>query len=263
MPDTEDPRTRHAMQTKPAPLDGMNHDDALDEFRVTSPREIQALLKQLLDGSVLLNLNASDGSVFTSSIWTLDSSRGTLGFNADPTDPALQALLECGEVVVVGYLDSVKLQFDVHDLMLVHGVKASVLSCAAPREMFRFQRRNAFRVRPLIRASPVARIRHPDMPEQEFTLRVIDISIGGCGVFLPEDVPTMSAGVMLAGVSIELDIDTRLEVAMRLQHVTAINAEARGVRLGFEFKRIGGDSLRALQRFIDLTQKRGKLMALN
>ena len=251
------------MLTRPAPLEGMDDDDGLDEFRVTSPREIQTMLKQLLDGSVLLNLNASDGSVFTSALWTIDSARGTIGFNADPSDPALQALLECEEVVAVGYLDSVKLQFDLHDLVLVHGNKASVLSCPAPREMFRFQRRNAFRVRPLMRAAPMARLRHPDMPEMEFSLRVIDISIGGCGLFLPEDVPTMSAGVLLQDVRVELDTDTKLEVSMRLQHVTAINAEARGVRLGFEFKRVGGDSLRALQRFIDLTQKRGKLMALS
>jgi len=251
------------MQTRPAPLDGMDENEGLDEFRVTSPREIQTMLKQLLDGSVLLNLNASDGSVFTSALWTIDSTRGTIGFNADPNDPAMQAMLECQEVVVVGYLDSVKLQFDIHDLVLVHGNKASVLSCAAPREMFRFQRRDAFRVRPLMRAAPTARLRHPDMPEIEFSLRVIDISIGGCGLFLPEDVPTMNAGVLLQDVRVELDTDTKLEVSMRLQHVTAINAEARGVRLGFEFKRIGGDSLRALQRFIDLTQKRGKLMALS
>jgi hypothetical protein len=69
--------------------------------------------------------------------------------------------------------------------------------------------------------------------------------------------------VLLQDVRIELDTDTKLEVTMRLQHITAINAEARGVRLGFEFKRVGGDSLRALQRFIDLTQKRGKLMAIS
>jgi c-di-GMP-binding flagellar brake protein YcgR len=251
------------METRPAPLDGMRHDDGLDEFRVTSPREIQGLLKQLLDGAVLLNLNASDGKVFTSAIWTLDSSRGTLGFNADPNDPAMQGVLECDEVVVVGYLDSVKLQFDVHDLVLVHGHRASVLSCPAPQEMYRFQRRNAFRVRPLMRATPMARIRHPDLPDSELALRVIDVSIGGCGLFLPEDVAAMNAGILLADVRIELDTDTKLEVTMRLQHITAINAEARGVRLGFEFKRVGGDSLRALQRFIDLTQKRGKLMALN
>ena len=85
------------METRPAPLDGLNHDCALDEFSVSAPREIQTLLRQLHDGSVLLNLNASDGSVFTSAIWTIDSSRGTIGFNADPADPAMQTLLECDE----------------------------------------------------------------------------------------------------------------------------------------------------------------------
>ena len=251
------------METRPAPLDGMNHDSALDEFRVSSPREVLTLLRQLHDGSVLLNLNASDGSVFTSAIWTLDSSRGTIGFNADPLDPAMQTLLECDEATVVGYLDSVKVQFDVHDLVLVHGNKASVLSCPAPRELYRFQRRNAFRVKPMIRNSPTARLVHPAPPHPELALRVIDISIGGCAMFLPDDVPTISAGVILNDVTIELDADTKLELSMRLQHVTAINADARGLRLGFEFRRVGGDTLRVLQRYIDLTQKRGKLMALN
>ena len=116
---------------------------------------------------MLLNLNASDGSVFTSAIWTIDSSRGTIGFNADPNDPAMQSLLECDEATVVGYLDSVKVQFDVHNLVLVHGNKASVLSCPCPREMFRFQRRNAFRVRPLMRSSADrASCVHPDPPRQ-------------------------------------------------------------------------------------------------
>ncbi len=251
------------METRPAPLDGMKNDSSLAEFRISSPREIQTLLRQLLDGSVPLYLNASDGSVITTAIWTLDSARGTIGFNADPSDPKMQSLLENDEVTVVGYLDSVKLQFDVQNLVLVHGNKASVLSCPAPRMMYRFQRREAFRVRPAIRSSPVARMAHPELPEKDLSLRVIDLSIGGCAVFLPEDVPPMRAGAMLTNVQLELDADTRLELTMRLQHVTAINAEARGVRLGFEFKRVGGDALRILQRYIDLTQKRGKLMALN
>ena len=152
------------METRPAPLPSMSTDDGLDEFRVSSTRDVGTLLKQLLDGSVLLNLNGSDGRVFTSAIWTLDTTRGTIGFNADPNDPAMQSVLHSREVTVVGYLESVKVQFDVQNLMLVHGNKASVLSCPFPREMFRFQRRNAFRVRPLMRAAPVARLHHPDMP---------------------------------------------------------------------------------------------------
>ena len=251
------------METRPAPLGGMSGTDSLDEFRVFSPRDVGLLLKQLLDGSVLLNLNGSDGRVFTSAIWTLDSTRGTIGFNADPNDPSLQSILHSREVTVVGYLESVKIQFDVQNLVLVHGNKASVLSCPSPREMFRFQRRNAFRVRPLIRSAPAARLRHPDLPDSEFALRIIDISISGCALFLPSDMPMMNAGVSIASVRMELDADTRLDVTLRLQHVTSLNNEGQGVRLGFEFVRPGGDTVRTLQRFIDLTQKRGKLMALS
>lgn len=251
------------METRPAPLEGMNDDDALDEFRVSSPRDIQLILKQLLDGSILLNLHGDGGIAITTALWTVDSARGTIGFNADPKDPAVASLLQSAEVAVVGYLESVKVQFDVQHLMLVTGQKASVLSCAMPRELFRFQRRNAFRVRPLTRAAPMARFAHPDMREIDLALRVVDISIGGCGLFLPDDLPTMNRGTVVPEVRIELDADTRFEVTLRLQHSTLVHDGARGARLGFEFQRPGGEVTRVLQRYIDLTQKRGKLMALN
>ena len=251
------------MQTQPASLEGLSGKEALEEFRISSPRDVGTLLKQLLDGAIVLSLHSSDGSVFRSAIWTMDSARATIGFNADPNDTAMQAVLHSQEIAVVGYLDSVKVQFEVRHPVLVHGNRASVLSCPFPREMYRFQRRNAFRVRPLIRSAPVARLRHPDQQDAEVALRVIDLSIGGCALFLPAEVPMLNAGVTLAGVRMELDEDTKLTVDLRLQHVTSINADARGVRLGFEFLRPNGDTVRTLQRFIDLTQKRGKLMALN
>ena len=250
------------METRPAPLDAMSGTSGFEEFRISSPREIGLLLKQLVDGSILLQLHGSDGSMFTSAIWTIDSARGTIGFNADLNDPAMQAISHSGRAAVVGYIDNVKVQFDVHDLTLLRGSRASVLSCPFPRTMFRFQRRNAFRVRPSTRGAPIARLRHPDMPELEFKLRVIDISTGGCALFLPHDVPLMNVGVLMAGVCMELDADTRLSVDLRLKYATSISPEAHGVRLGLEFVRLGGDALRMLQRFIDLTQKRDKLMAL-
>ena len=252
------------METMPMPLDALGAaPGGLDEFRITTPSVIGAMLKLLVDGNVQLNLNASDGSVVSATVWALDTERGSLGFSVDPHDPALHGLLECQEVVVVGYLDSVKLQFDVQDLVLVHGHRASVLSCAWPRELFRFQRRGAYRVRPLLRETPVARVRHTDIAEMQLALRVLDVSIGGCALFLPDDVPPMQPGCMMNQVQIDLDADTRFHVNLRLQHVTSLNSEARGVRLGFEFVRADASALRSLQRFIDQTQKRGKLLALS
>ena len=245
------------------PLDALGaRPGGLDEFRISAPREIGAMLRQLYDGNVMLNLNAADGSVVRGTIWTLDTDRARLGFAVDAGDPSLQALLECQEVVVVGYLDSVKLQFDINDLVLVRGPQASVLSGALPREMFRFQRRSAYRVRPAHRSAPTARLRHTDIAEMQLTLRVLDVSLGGCALYLPQDVPPMQLGGVLNQVQIELDADTRFLVNLRLQHVTSLNADAKGVRLGCEFVRADAAALRSLQRFIDLTQKRGKLLSL-
>lgn len=254
-----------SQQTLPMPLDALGAaPGGLDEFRITTPREIGAMLKLLVDGNVQLNLNGSDGSVVSATLWTADPIRGHIGFAVNPDDPALNALVECQEAVIVGYLESVKLQFDASNLVLVRGQSSSVLNCGWPREMFRFQRRGAFRVRPLLRSMPAARFCFGSgAAEREFALRVLDVSIGGCALFLPDELPPIHAGVTLPRVQIDLDADTRFDVDLRLHHVTSINADARGVRLGCEFVRADGKVQRTLQRFIDLTQKRGKLLALS
>ncbi|TXH61627.1 MAG: flagellar brake protein [Burkholderiaceae bacterium] len=230
---------------------------------MTAPREIVAILKQFQDGNLLLNLNGSNGAMLSTTLWSLDPARGQLSFSADANAPVTQRLIECDEAVAVGYLDSIKVQFDVQGLVLVRGVGGSAISARLPRELFRFQRRNSFRVRPLLRSSPVARVRHPVVAEMQLALRVIDVSIGGCALFLPEDVPAMQPGMVMNQVQIDLDADTRVLVNLRLQHVSVLNAEARGARLGCEFVQLGADAERTLQRFIDQTQKRRRLMSLD
>jgi c-di-GMP-binding flagellar brake protein YcgR len=250
--------------TAPAPLDALREsagEDALDEFRIAGERDVQAVLRTLLDGAVLLQLHAGDGRSTTSALWTLDAQRGTLGFNADPKDPVVEALLQSDEIVVVGYVDSVKLQFAVTGAVLVHGQRASVLMAKAPREVFRFQRRSAYRVKPALRQTPTARFFHPDAPELELALRIADMSVGGLGLFLPDDQPAMSIGAKFVKVSVELDADTRLFADLELRHVSALGKEARGIRLGLAFIRLAADDTRTLQRFIDTTQKRAKLAA--
>ncbi len=246
------------------PLESLSaQNGGLDEFRISAPREILAMLKQFQDGNVLLNLNGSNGAMLSTTLWSLDPTRGQLSFSADARAPVTQQLVECDEAVAVGYLDSIKVQFDVQGLVLVRGVGGSAISARLPRELFRFQRRNAFRVRPLLRSSPVARVRHPAIAEMQLALRVIDVSIGGCALFLPDDVPAMQPGMVMNQVQLDLDADTRVMANLRLQHVSVLNAEARGARLGCEFVQLGADGERTLQRFIDQTQKRRRLMSLD
>ena len=250
------------MDTLPMQLDAVaaTH-GGLAEFQMTSQAELVKTLKSLADGNVLINLNGSDGAAYTTTLWAIDAARGIVSFSADADSNQVQALVEAEEAVAVAYLDSIKLQFDVSGLVLVRGGKSSALNCAFPRVIYRFQRRSGYRVRPLLRATPMARVRHPMIPDMGLSLRVLDVSIGGCALFLPDDVPPLQPGVVLNGVQIELDMDTRVSTSLRLQHVTSLNHDAHGVRLGCEIVDPTPDVLRALQRYIDQTQKRQRALA--
>jgi len=247
--------------TQPAALD--DADDAMAEFRVDAPREVQTLLRRLLDASADLFLSAPNGAHLRTTLWTLDSARGQLSFAADETDPQVRRLVDAGEAAAVGYLDHVKLQFDVDSPLLVHGAQACALQARLPQRLYRFQRRQSYRVRLSERSGAAAVLRHPGLPEMLLTLRVLDLSIGGCALLVPHDVPPLPPGTRVSGVRIALDALTWFDATLVLQHVTSLDGDAAGARVGCVLHDLDGQSLRALQRHIDQAQKRKRLLAID
>jgi c-di-GMP-binding flagellar brake protein YcgR len=249
------------MNSLPMQLDAVaSAHGGLDDFRIDAPAEILSVLRGLADNSIVVNLNGSDGAAYTTTVWSVDPDRGILSFRAEEHSAQVQQLVEGEEAVAVAYLDSIKVQFDLSGLLLVHGGKACALTSSLPRVLYRFQRRTGFRVTPLLRNMPVAKVRHPMIPEMALSLRVLDVSIGGCALFLPDDVPPLQPGVVLNGVQIELGLDTRVTTSLRLQHVTSLNHDAKGVRLGCEIVDPHAETLRALQRYINQTQRRRRAL---
>jgi c-di-GMP-binding flagellar brake protein YcgR len=248
--------------TRPAELGPDGGNDPWAEFRVADSAELLRLLRQLCDGSVPLALSAPQGVAVGTQLWSVDPAQRQISFSADADSVHMQRLAQCDEAVAVAYLDSVKLQFDLGDLMLVHGSQGCALRAQLPSVLYRFQRRASFRVRIFERRTPQARLRHPSMPDMRLALRIVDISVGGCALVLPEDVPALQPGSRLGGVRIELDGDTGFDATLLLQHVSAMHGGGRGVRLGCEFTGLQGQAQRSLQRYIDQTQQRRRLLAL-
>jgi c-di-GMP-binding flagellar brake protein YcgR len=249
--------------TQPAPLPTDGGRDAWRDFRVVHPGEQLALLRQLRDGDTPVYLSSPEGRTLSSTLWTLDDQRRHLGFSIDADHPHTEALLASDELVAVAYLDAVKLQFDLHDPVIVRGRDGAALQAPFPSEMYRFQRRSAFRVRTLERSSPTAHLRHPALPEMLLPLRVVDVSIGGCALLVGHDVPPLQPGTLLGSVRIELDAETRFETGLQLQHVTDIQPGARAVRIGCAWSRLAPSAERTLQRYIDQTQKRRRMLSLD
>jgi flagellar brake protein len=233
------------------------------QFRCDHPRDVLALLRRLRDNAVPVTLSGPGGTHLNSSLWTVDESHQRLALEVESGDTQLANLVEGNEATAVAYLDAIKVQFDVQDLVLVRSTKAAALQCDLPPCLYRFQRRSSYRVRTLERSAPTAHLRHPGVPDMQLNLRILDLSVGGCALLLPDDMPSLPLGVVLHGVDLVLDTDTRARVNLRLQHASSISAHHQGLRLGCEFLSLDVGAERNLQRYIDQTQKRRRLLSLD
>ena len=251
------------MDTRPAELDAGSGPDPWADYRISHPQERLRLLRELRDGLTPVVLNLPDGSALPTTLWAVEEHAQRLNFSADTDAAGLDRLVEFNEAVAVCYLENVKLQFDLQGFVLVHGAQARALQCSWPQHIYRFQRRNAYRVRSSERADPVARLRHPGLPEMQLALRMLDVSIGGCALWLPADVPPLQPGTRLGELQVDLDSDTRFAAPATLQHVTAIGPVDRagsGVRIGCAWQPLPGAAERVLQRWIDRAQQRQRLL---
>ncbi len=247
--------------TRPALLDAAGGEDPWGAFRVGHPGECLALLRQLRDAQAPVVLTGADGSALSSTLWSVDEPRRQLTFSANPALPALDRLVEADEAVAVAYLDSVKLQFDLNGLVLLRGPRLSSLQAELPGQIYRFQRRANFRVRTPARHAPVARLRHPSIPDMALTLRVLDLSLGGCALWCPVDVPELAAGTRLGEIVVELDAATRFGAGALLAHVSSLGGgQERGVRIGCEWTTLAPGAERALLRWIDHAQRRRRAL---
>ena len=253
-----------AQDTRPVELEPSDGPEAWAEFRVTTLQERLRLMRELRDHDVPVVLNAPDGAALPTTLWAVEGEAQRLNFNAHTAPQQLARLVDANEAVAVAYLDNIKLQFDLQGFVLVHGAHASALHCPMPREVYRFQRRNAFRVRGAGRLGPVVRFRHPGMPDMALTLRMLDLSIGGCAIWLPADVPPLQTGTRLGELQVELDADNRFAAPAVLQHLTDFahsEHTSRGARIGCEWQSLSGHAQRVLQRWIDHAQQRGRRLS--
>jgi c-di-GMP-binding flagellar brake protein YcgR len=205
-----------------------------------------------------------------SRITTLDPAADVLGLEigADP-DGISEALVASAEITAVAYLGAIKLQFELDDAVLVSGEQGTVLRSRVPTRLYRFQRRQSFRVQPAGSIYPRVVLPAEDGPGR--ALRVLDISIGGLALALPADAAAeapLPVGQAREGLVLELDRITALRVALLPHHASPVSGGAAPepggmLQLGCAFVDLDTTATRALQVYVDQTQKRRRLLKLD
>lgn len=241
-----------------------------EDLRVTSATEIAAYLQQLQREGAGVRLSGPEGPGLSSRIVALDAEADLLGLalGADP-EGISQALVAGGEITAVAYLGTIKLQFDLDAPVLVSGDQGTVLRSPWPTRLYRFQRRQSYRVQPA--GSSYPRLVLPGDAAPGRALRVLDLSIGGLALALPADlaadlaaVPALTAGQVSPGLVLELDRGSALKVALLPHHLSPVAGDPQGLmQLGCAFVDLDATASRALQVYVDQTQKRRRLLKLD
>ncbi|MFN3304271.1 MAG: flagellar brake protein [Roseateles sp.] len=238
-------------------------DAAPEEFRVAAAAEIAAYLQQLQREGATVLLSGPPGQSLASRIAALDPAANVLGLEigADP-DGVSQALVAGGEITAVAYVGAIKLQFELDDAVLVSSEQGAVLRSSLPERLYRFQRRQSFRVQPA--GSIYPRVLLPGGLEPGRALRVLDISIGGVALALPAGPTPLPIGDVAHNLTLELDRLTALRVALQPHHVSPIPGDTGGLQqLGAAFVDLDAMATRSLQVYVDQTQKRRRLLKLD
>lgn len=233
------------------------------ELSLKAPADILALLREIQDQGLVLTLAAPDGGHYSTTLLAIDTDSQSLSFSANGVDRSLHQLVETGDVIAVAYLDRIKLQFQLANPLLVQGPQGSTLRADLPQEMFRFQRRSAYRVQPLDATAPRATLPHPSSPGQALYLRILDVSASGVALLAPAELmvpPPWPAGTLIAPVQLQLDRSTQLELRLRVHHISRLEGATAGVQLGCAFDELSAMGARDLQRYIDQTQKRRRVL---
>jgi flagellar brake protein len=225
----------------------------LAAWRVADPREVLAQLRDLRDIGAVVQLCGPDGARVAATLHAVDKDRGRLTFTGDATPEGWAAIDGRERIDALAFPGPVRLQFDLPAPTLVGEGERLRLDTGMPMSMYRIQRRHAFRVRTLERESPSANFRHPEAPHTMHTLRVLDLSVGGCALRVAPADHAFRRGMSLPGVSFDLDPQTRFACELVVHHV---NPTEQGVRLGCEMVKLEGSVERMLQRCVDQMQKR-------
>jgi flagellar brake protein len=234
----------------------------LERFAVYSQSEIVSLLRELAERQVLVTLYYDQSAGFAvSNVLDVNAGFEELLFDCASDPAAQQAIYASKRLVMVAFLDNVKLQCVVGAAEPIKHHGRSAFRVRLPQQMLRMQRRNHSRHQPVAGRPANCLVPSPRGEGQYESLRVLDLSVGGLAVLAHPTKFDLPAEGIIEQCYLDLPEVGQITVNLRLRYVDPIS-ESDGAtaarRCGCEFVNLSGPAARLLQRYMNKLDAAGR-----
>ncbi len=231
--------------------------EGVAQYRIEDGSETERMLRQLMDDAIPVQLTTLHHGDVRCHLTAMDPAQRHLQFNVTALPSGIDAPDFCSsELACIAYPGSVKLQFKLTTVALARRGDHAVLHASMPQAIYRLQRRDSFRVRAQESDKAHVQLRHPTPPHPRLSLKILDVSVRGCALWLPASAAPIASRSEIREVCFELGGDVSFLATLFVHHAFDMRTSEGGQRLGCEMLNLAGTSERALQRFVDQTQKR-------
>jgi flagellar brake protein len=224
----------------------------LERYAIYSRSEIAGMLRQLRERHVLVTVYFDQTAGFAVSN-VLDVNAGLEELVLDcASDPAAQTAIYASiQLVIVAFLDNVKIQFTVGAAEPVEFDGRPAFRVRLPQQLLRMQRRSCARRQPPPTRPAACLVPSPAGGGQYESVRVIDLSAGGLAMLAHPQQFELPIERDIEHCYLDLPGIGQISVTLRVRHVDRVGGVAHGRRCGCEFVNLGPSASRMLQRYLN------------
>jgi flagellar brake protein len=225
---------------------------ALGRFALHERDGITALLGELRHRGSLVTLYYDNAAGFTvGNVLDVDAERESVVLDCAGDGDVQRSITRAGDIVVVAFLDSTKIQFTLAGAEPVDCQGRAAVRFRLPGRVLRIQRRSVPRRSPSGGRAAVCRVPVPGSADQYEPVRVLDVSLGGLALLATPRLFPLSRDQVVGPCRLDLPELGQVDVSLRVRYLEDSPSEVGSRRCGCEFVDLGDGARRSLQRYLE------------
>lgn len=228
-----------------------------DKYLITSAKEIELILHTLIEKCTRVALYYGNADEFLL-ITLLDIDNKGLWLEQSPNGHGSRQVVASNHLVFVSSHQQVKVQFTTHQASSVIHDGHPAFYIALPKSLYRFQRRDYYRISIPVSVPLRCIIPAGDVPSKKpHEVTIMDISGGGVGLTCEETGVELVPGNVYANCTINLpDVGTIIStIEVRNLKVVTTSSGRTYNQAGCVFKNLNNQSIILLQRYVTNMQR--------